>query len=950
MKSSDNNKTIRIKQGEEYRIRLGNIYESDGFFYDVYCHAAGVLNETLRNSKKNRNGIEQTSNTPYVTENDSAYEFSNNIIAFCGGKGEGKSSALRTFANALECLHKTESKTVMQKEEFWGKEITKFGFTVLPVIDPTMMREQDSFMRIILSRMFAQARSNKQFNLLNGYDRKISDILRPYDQISQDLQMKILTDFRYCYEYLDTLNQSADQDRVEDDLEKIADLGDSGNLKNKFRELIRDYLKAMNAGMPIKEENTYLIIQIDDADLSFQSTFKILEDIRSFCMVPEVIILMAVDMDQLYRFLEQHHVKEFEILMKYRGVTLEENPISLSVCRSITIKYIDKIIPSSRQIHLPQIDSVLRSEMENLTIQYLCDEEDSIGKEDDILSSLKDEYFDYQEKLLRWLNSKSGLVMVEPASYRHNFLPGNFRELTHFLAYFEKMDDLKHNNREWENHLGSLYFLLQNSDGNGKKRVEAIRDKWFRNLQAFEQYFLNNWADFHLNREGKIIIKNLSESPDTMKWTLINAACETLAQRLGISVKVDNSYLEKQSFGILMRKISILSRFVSLDDDFCLLYALRLYYTLYIYKRFLSLAEEKNAFDRFLDERSLFSMLPPDLQYDDSHFSFSRFEVNISALCTLRKEFSKDMDYDELFRTLSPLFYIVSGDKNEGVARCINKEDLETLLSDNRDSSADQIHVIFDLSFVLLSAVLSGKWLKKDHSTDGGKNNLRIRKRFADLILQILFNWDVQHYIEKSGISFDDNPYMLDLLTRLSNYLNKVIDLLKDNKCLKDLPSVSCIYTVIEKSGVNGGEDTFDNLLRQMMPDALSVVAFGNETFFKRLLGDYKTKLNNSKDAYYKSELNDEKWSNLKEYIGVIQLGQKEIFNCLPFKELSALHDKIQEEWQYIRQQAMASRKNNRDYPVPDEDSQLITDCSDLVNMVNDQFSEIKLDAFFKDL
>ena len=201
-----NKRYLKIRQGEEYKIRLGCVYEKEGLFYEAYQQGAEILKETLRASSENKNERNGCIAGSTRTEDENMYEFANNIIAFCGGRGEGKSSAMRTFAHALEHIATPKQDYSYQDiNQFWGIQIEKYAFEILPVIDPTMLREQDFFMRVILSRMFAQFRKRCELNSENT--SKFPYMSQRSDRPGEDQIRRILERFRECYAYLDTRNR-----------------------------------------------------------------------------------------------------------------------------------------------------------------------------------------------------------------------------------------------------------------------------------------------------------------------------------------------------------------------------------------------------------------------------------------------------------------------------------------------------------------------------------------------------------------------------------------------------------------------------------------------------------------------------------------------------------------------------------------------------------------------
>ena len=50
----------------------------------------------------------------------------------------------------------------------------------------------------------------------------------------------------------------------------------------------------------------YVVIAIDDIDLNIQHSFSMLEKIHRYCTVPNVIVLLALDIQQMLSIVTRH--------------------------------------------------------------------------------------------------------------------------------------------------------------------------------------------------------------------------------------------------------------------------------------------------------------------------------------------------------------------------------------------------------------------------------------------------------------------------------------------------------------------------------------------------------------------------------------------------------------------------------------------------------------------
>lgn len=473
---------IIVRHGDENCARVENIYEENNIFYQSYVHAVFAVERIIESAEK------------YIRENDNSklLGYANNMIVFSAERGEGKTSAMISFGAAMEEMEaECDRKNV---KNMWETSALTSRFCVLNSIDPTFMEDNESILKIILSRMFTLFKTNWEECRKCG---RAEDLNQEKD--------KIMELFRQCYRDIDILKQKNGKENVYDDLYYLADLGDSTNLKVSLYELIRHFLKFLKEYS--KDGNLYLIIEIDDVDLNAEKAYDILEDLRKYMMLPNVIILLSADLKQLRQALENKYIKDYERVLKYNG------SMRIRECRNMAERYIEKVFPVIQQIHLPKISKCINADRENLSIEYQVENGEN-GQFKNILKTADGDETtinNYQQILLRLIYEKTCLILLEK-NYLHDLLPQKMRELTHFLEY---MSTLKSYDEcfSWTECL-EYYYTKRENDAE-KEKVKALEDKiWTRyeNLKRFGEYLEEYWCPYYLSQEQQDVYKNIQNA------------------------------------------------------------------------------------------------------------------------------------------------------------------------------------------------------------------------------------------------------------------------------------------------------------------------------------------------------------------------------------------------------------------------------------------------------
>lgn len=430
---------IVVFQGDENRAKIETEFSKDMYFADVYADAQKLVNEIVSEVKrqKKRQDKEECSNSLFQRT-------PNNIIAFCAQRGQGKTTAMKSFARSL-----VEGQVDAEDE--------RYKYVVLDSIDPSALDGGESIVRVVLSRLFYKM-EEKEKN----------------DEDSQRKRL-ILDLFQKCYSSIDYINGVGRRNQIEDDLEELATIGSSSRLKKNLKDLIDLFLEICLAKKGKYEENGFLVIPIDDVDTCVADIYRCCEEIRNYLILPNVIILMAADHTQLSHVMYQRYLQNNKELLQYETENAKEE------CSRLASGYLLKLIPVNHMIELPELDKMTEQEWNSLQLEYYADIDD---KPQNILDSTVVDA-NIRRQLGKLIYHQTGIVIHKDDDATYDCLPGTMRELTQFLKKFAQRPAV-----DWN--------ILYGADFE-KAKAEAVKLK--NNIREFKTYFLESWAMNHLSHE-----------------------------------------------------------------------------------------------------------------------------------------------------------------------------------------------------------------------------------------------------------------------------------------------------------------------------------------------------------------------------------------------------------------------------------------------------------------
>ena len=325
----DHSITLRI---EALGTRVESIEEFQASYYArEYAHAFQVLKNIISqgNSRKENARGGRTEGEVF------------NIIPFIGSRGTGKTTAMCSFANALE---EYGSYLQIGKQDYYHGYLSydedsfyKCRFTCLEAVDGSLLEQGENIFNIILAQMY---------NRFLGLDKHGIEGNQYYGYEKRELQQS----FDEVYRSMCKIENSGNSEE-ESYITSLINLSSSLSVKKSFRHLIEQFLKMVRTDK--FEERGYqqdyehfLVITIDDLDLNIGSGFEMLELLHRYMMVPRVIILIAIDYDQLQILCEKHFYKAIPQVDKILVQSKKD-------IDRLSQDFINKVLPFDTRIYMP---------------------------------------------------------------------------------------------------------------------------------------------------------------------------------------------------------------------------------------------------------------------------------------------------------------------------------------------------------------------------------------------------------------------------------------------------------------------------------------------------------------------------------------------------------------------------------------------------------------------
>lgn len=375
-------------------------------------------------------------------EANDAQDYVNNIIAFVGERGAGKTSCM---CSVISILQELQNKKAYNTSFDNLKTLPQKRIHALKLIDPSFFDAVHNILEIIIGEMYNRTSRDLSTSITVDKENEARKLLKSFQAIKRDML------------YVDK-NTRFERDEK---LEELSLLAAGVDLRTGIQKLIADYLSYFNSDV--------LLISIDDIDLNVKLAYEMVEQIRKYLILPNVMILMAVKIDQLSMVIQENLSKQFDQALKHDTRILTGNDIS-----EMAERYINKLIPIESRIYIPSPDVFFGNSL------VIKDRENVVFEADTVRDAIPSLIFTKCRYLFYNTRGTTSLIV-----------PRNLRDLRLLLQMLIKMKDY--------------------SEVKPINMTEALGNK-----QQFKRYFFSTWLDSLEVDVRSVAIKLINETEPTL--------------------------------------------------------------------------------------------------------------------------------------------------------------------------------------------------------------------------------------------------------------------------------------------------------------------------------------------------------------------------------------------------------------------------------------------------
>ena len=379
--------TIKLYKGEEHGVVIEKDHFDESMFYAQYDKASLILKGMMER------------NEAIIREKAPTITMTPNIIAFCGDRGEGKTSCMESFTQKI-------------------KNDDSLSLAFMDLIDPAFFDNDHNVIELILGLLYKKFVETIKWNAEDKKEE--TDEERPQKETDLEKEVTILFQrARLCLR-----NMAEGKERMFDPLEQLSVMVSGMSLHKRIEELFEKYLEWA-------ENKKCLIIRIDDIDLNMEGAYEMLECLRIYLNNPRCIILMSAKIDQLQKVVAE-------------GLMKQMKDIEMFDTNAMALRYIINVIPIGRQVNMPKVYDVCNKKLE-------------------IYSSRKDKkpkkYLSVKDAVVRMTFIKTRFLFYNSKGSVSPIIPNNLRSLRHLIGMLDEMPDFVERNASNENMQTFTYYL-----------------------------------------------------------------------------------------------------------------------------------------------------------------------------------------------------------------------------------------------------------------------------------------------------------------------------------------------------------------------------------------------------------------------------------------------------------------------------------------------------------
>lgn len=472
-----------------------------------------------------------------LTNNDNCG--GSNIISLVGERGSGKTSVLNSYRTVLE---------------------SEAEYHVFKIVNPDLFETGVSVLIIYITELFNLVKDN-QHHMQEDYN--FPTVINKLEKT-----LKLLVNVNNMEGFLNKSIPSID---------RLNDIEDGLNFRKVLENLTQSVLELLNNTNKRKKSKKDIkgfVLIIDDIDLSSpKSVNKLFNEVNMY-LSGSVNVVLAYRETQLLNSLLDNKIEEYENLLKSTYGRGQKPIISIDELTLQTNKIVEKAIPISRRVYLPNIQQINKLKISHIMRPFGFTEEWILSKDKNktIFDLL------YHELFLRTNLDFKPIDEKENASF---FFPTSLRGLVQLMEFIDSN--------------------MKVINGNKKENIEGYR----YNITELKK-FINTKINEDFSGDELEFFKAWQNSPTSSKN---QTSYKYLYSKLPDEVITRTEY--KDAFVLEPRNISLGDVFMAMEDysltikddvkSGYFIYIFKILYSIELSSALLAIFQESEDISRFLD-------------------------------------------------------------------------------------------------------------------------------------------------------------------------------------------------------------------------------------------------------------------------------------------------------------------------------------------------------------
>ena len=432
----DNSVPLKFYQGDENGVVIEKGGYDTSIFRNQYAQALDLICE-LADRK--------------ADENDTARP---NIIAFCGNRGEGKTSCMKTVQEIAEHANVDVIKTLIEKEP--SIDFKKIEF--LKMIEPAFFDNEHNILELVVGQLF---QNFKECERKRKQDRRT-------DETKQKEVLGLFNKVKKCATLLEI-----GKTNLYDSIEELDELAASMTLRDYMDRLLTAYLEY--------SEHDTLAIVIDDMDYNWHEAYDMTKLLSKYLSGKMCFIMVSVSISQLIEVTKTSFVNDLQH---------KDDSINFD---TIAAKYINKLIPLHFRVEMPKILD-------------LCNRKLIIAKHDAYENEEPLVYDSVKQAVVLLIFQKTKYLFYNSVLNVSLIVPDDLRSLRHLLGLLLSMEDYdKYSDDE----------NVKNKNLENKRIFQSyLYNTWSQQLCKEDQAFVQKLAYNDQSTVNKMVVQYLKKKVD----------------------------------------------------------------------------------------------------------------------------------------------------------------------------------------------------------------------------------------------------------------------------------------------------------------------------------------------------------------------------------------------------------------------------------------------------